>query len=195
MAPKRSFIEESRRAQIVEATIAAISEHGYTATTFTRIARHAAISAGLISYHFESKEDLMNVTLGTIERRLDAAMGDGPEPDSYPQALKSMLTRYVAYCIEHEQEMSALAQIRQNSPRAGRDGADADELVQFISEGQSYGQFRDADPTVFASVLTSAMGHVPRELQRRPETEHEKFADQWSALFVNAISVSEGDGS
>ncbi|MFD4366674.1 TetR/AcrR family transcriptional regulator [Rhodococcus sp. NPDC058521] len=196
--PKRSFIEESRRAQIVEATIAAIAEHGYTATTFTRIARHAAISAGLISYHFESKEDLMNVTLGTIERRLDTAMGDGPEPDSYPQALKSMLTRYVAYCTEHKQEMSALAQIRQQAPhpsRAGRDGADADELVQFISEGQSYGQFRDADPAVFASVLTNAMGHVPRELERRPEAEHEEFASQWSALFVNAISASEGDGS
>lgn len=195
---KRSFIEESRRSQIVEATVATIAVHGYAAATFTRIARHAEISAGLISYHFDSKEDLMNVTLGTIEQRLDTAMGGGPEPDSYPGALKSMLTRYVRYCTEHKQEMSALAQIRQQAPRGaagGKGGNDKDELVQFIADGQSYGQFRTADPSLFASVLTNAMGHVPRELELRPESDHGQFADQWSELFVNAISAPEGDES
>src|SRR5262245_4148107 len=55
----RSFIEEARRAQIVASAIEVIAEVGFARASLARIAEHAGISKGVISYHFAGKEELM----------------------------------------------------------------------------------------------------------------------------------------
>lgn len=63
---KRSFIEESRRAQIIEATINTLAKYGYTNASFVRIGKEAGITPSLIGYHFDNKEELMQTTLHAI---------------------------------------------------------------------------------------------------------------------------------
>jgi AcrR family transcriptional regulator len=197
-ADARSFVERARRAQIVQATIEVLAERGYGAATFARIARQASISPALISYHFQTKDALMRDVLATVEQRLDSAMAgsESDEPESYPDALRGMLQRFVEHCWSHGDEVSAMTEIRRQTRSAGvREAVSRShdrgmaELVAFIEEGQSHGQFRDTDPALFAAVLTSAMGEVPRLLGRGPE-EHRRIAVDWAALFVNAISVT-----
>jgi AcrR family transcriptional regulator len=197
-ADARSFVERARRAQIVQATIEVLAEQGYGAASFARIARQASISPALISYHFQTKDALMRDVLATVEQRLDSAMAgsESDEPESYPDALRGMLQRFVEHCWSHGDEISAMTEIRRQTRSAGvREAVSRShdrgmaELVAFIEEGQSHGQFRDTDPALFASVLTSAMGEVPRLLGRGPE-EHRRIAVDWAALFVNAISVT-----
>lgn len=197
-AEARSFVERARRAQIVQATIEVLAEQGYGAASFARIARQASISPALISYHFHTKDALMRDVLATVEQRLDSAMAgsESDEPATYPDALRGMLQRFVEHCSSHGDEISAMTEIRRQtrSPDVreaisrSHDRGMA-ELVAFIEEGQSHGQFRDTDPALFASVLQSAMGEVPRLLGRDPD-EHGRIAVDWAALFVNAISVT-----
>ncbi|MEJ3651585.1 TetR/AcrR family transcriptional regulator [Actinomycetes bacterium KLBMP 9759] len=189
-----SFIEQARRVQIVRATIEVLAEQGFGAASFTRIAKRASISPALISYHFRTKDALMRGVLSTIEERLDSAMAgnEDEEPASYPDALRGMLQRFVEHCAAHGDEISALTEIRRAaSMRAAvveGDERGTAELVAFIEEGQEYGQFRATDATLFAAVLMSAMGELPRLLRRSPD-EHERIALEWAALFVHAISV------
>lgn len=63
---KPSFIEEARRRQIVEAAITAIAETGYINASLAEIAKHADISKGVISYHFDGKDELIDETVSTI---------------------------------------------------------------------------------------------------------------------------------
>ncbi|WEL93058.1 helix-turn-helix domain containing protein, partial [Tsukamurella tyrosinosolvens] len=56
---QRSFIEEARRRQIIAAAAEVLADEGYGRATLARIARQAGISKGVISYHFDGKDDLM----------------------------------------------------------------------------------------------------------------------------------------
>ncbi|MGP5386615.1 TetR/AcrR family transcriptional regulator [Brachybacterium tyrofermentans] len=194
---QRSFIEQARQAQIIRATIEVLAEQGYGAASFARIARHASISPALITYHFGTKDFLMRGVLATIEERLDDAMaGTDDEPDSYPDALKGMLERFVEHCWSHGEEVSAMTEIRRQARSeslrqafsSSHDRGTA-ELVAFIEEGQAHGQFRDTDPALFASVLLVAMGEFSR-LRGRSADENRRIAVEWASLFVNAISAT-----
>lgn len=192
-----SFIEQARQAQIIQATIEVLAEQGYGAASFARIARRASISPALISYHFDTKDSLMRGALATIEERLDAAMAgtEDDEPHTYADALNGMLLRFVEHCWTHGDEISARTEIRRQAHSATLREALSEnhergtvELIAFIEEGQSHGQFRDVDPALYASVLMSAMGEVPRLRGGSPE-EHRRIAVDWASLFVNAIST------
>lgn len=91
MAPrnpdKLTFIEEARRKQLVEVAIDTIANEGFMNTTLTDIARRADISKGVISYHFENKDKLIDEVIRTLLRtsyefihaRVEAAPDDIPE--------------------------------------------------------------------------------------------------------------------
>ncbi|MEQ6854825.1 TetR family transcriptional regulator [Lysinibacillus capsici] len=49
---KNTFIQEARKQQIIEATIATLDDIGYVKASLAQIAKRASISTALISYHF-----------------------------------------------------------------------------------------------------------------------------------------------
>src|SRR5690625_3194979 len=109
----RTFIERARRAQIVHATIEVIAEEGLARATFARIARHAGISPGLISYHFEEKSDLLGTVAETVMADMEAALrvaADGVE--SHRAALAALLHAQVHHAAAHLAALTAVAAIR-----------------------------------------------------------------------------------
>jgi TetR/AcrR family transcriptional repressor of bet genes len=55
-------IRDRRRGALIKATIAVIARHGASGTTVERVARKAGVSAGLMNFHFDSKERLFRET-------------------------------------------------------------------------------------------------------------------------------------
>ena len=55
-------MEPIRRQQLIKATMAAIDEVGLADATVARIARHAGVSAGIISHYFGGKDGLLAVS-------------------------------------------------------------------------------------------------------------------------------------
>jgi len=80
-------MEPIRRQQLITATMAAIDEVGLADATVMRIARHAGVSAGIISHYFGGKDGLLEATmrqilsdLGTaVAARRAAIADDNPE--------------------------------------------------------------------------------------------------------------------
>lgn len=62
-APPRKMSRETRRQQLIEATIETLALRGYASTTLTEVARTAGLSHGLVNFHFESKDKLLAETL------------------------------------------------------------------------------------------------------------------------------------
>ena len=74
-------MEEIRRRQLIEATIASIHEVGFAESSLSRISARAGVSTGIVHHYFEDKAELLESTLrqlGTnlrlaVVRRLNAA--------------------------------------------------------------------------------------------------------------------------
>src|ERR1700686_5452656 len=71
---ERSFIENARRAQIVECAIDAIAELGYAKASLAEIAKRAGVSKGVISYHFAGKSVLIQQVVATVVATATAEM-------------------------------------------------------------------------------------------------------------------------
>lgn len=81
----RTLSRDTRRLQVIEATIETLAARGYSRTTLTEVARAAGISHGLVLFHFATKENLLAETLSHLaeEYRQNwtealAAAGSGP---------------------------------------------------------------------------------------------------------------------
>ncbi len=59
----RTASRATRRRQLIEATYDCIAENGLTGTTLGEVGRRADLSMGLVSFHFRSKENLLQETL------------------------------------------------------------------------------------------------------------------------------------
>lgn len=85
---------EQRRAQIVQALMDTMAEHGYEKATIQLIARRAQLTPGLLHYHFHSKADillaLVKALAGAAQQRYFAlaqnAASAGQRLDAYIDA-------------------------------------------------------------------------------------------------------------
>lgn len=194
----RSFIEAARRDQIVAAAIATLAESGYAKTSFARIAEHAGISAGLISYHFDNKSELFQQVIADINALMDGWLtqhiGDA---DSYREALQRLIEGFVLFCDSHRSHVLALGQVL-----AGAGGQENGELVrsqreqsvgqieQMLREGQEHGEFRDFSPRVLAVALLGSLEAIPGELFAHPETDVAAYAKELSMTYDLAVRRS-----
>jgi len=80
VAPERkraSAVEEVRRRQIMESTVAVVAEVGFAGASLAAIAQHAGLSKGLLSYHFRDKDHLMEQTALWTFASFEHAIVDG----------------------------------------------------------------------------------------------------------------------
>lgn len=72
-------LQEGRRRSLIDATISAISVHGFSSLTLQRITAQAGLTAGIVTFYFKNKEGLLLETLRAVaeefERHIDQALG------------------------------------------------------------------------------------------------------------------------
>jgi TetR/AcrR family transcriptional repressor of bet genes len=81
----RDAIKETRRVQLIEATIDVIARAGFSDLTLAQVAEAARLSTGIVNFYFKSKDALLAATLehmvgeyGRYWRANVAAAGPGP---------------------------------------------------------------------------------------------------------------------
>jgi AcrR family transcriptional regulator len=187
-APRRTFTETARRAQIVEAAIATIAEVGYAHASFALIAKRAGLSStGLISYHFASKDDLIAQVVATIFAEIEQSMTQQmAHPSSATAALRTYIEANVAFIGSHRAQMAALLDIflhggvpyDTTTERTVRS-----PLEQILRWGQEQGEFRAFDPLVLATVIQRAIDGLPFLLTTDPDTDVQAYAREVATLF------------
>jgi TetR/AcrR family transcriptional repressor of bet genes len=88
----RAVQSEFRKRQLIEATIDCIDKLGLSQTTLARIAERAGVSQGIVVFHFQTKEGLLEQTLRHLSREYmqcwkDACDKAAPNPVSQLCAL------------------------------------------------------------------------------------------------------------
>jgi TetR/AcrR family transcriptional repressor of bet genes len=89
----RKLPRDTRRSQLIEATIETMARHGYARTTLTQVAKAAGLSHGLVNFHFQSKEGLLLETLLFLaeEYRQNWTEALAASGSSAPEELRALL--------------------------------------------------------------------------------------------------------
>ncbi|MFD1008775.1 transcriptional regulator BetI [Oceanisphaera ostreae] len=83
-------VQEIRKKQLIDATLASVAEYGLHNTTINSISRLAGMSSGIISHYFGGKQGLMEATVRRLLEELKLALLrkiDGGEQHSPHQRL------------------------------------------------------------------------------------------------------------
>ncbi len=67
---RRTAPKEVRRLQLVEATVDCIAERGISGTTMAAVTGRAGLSMGIVSLHFESKDNLLNAAMTHLSQEV-----------------------------------------------------------------------------------------------------------------------------
>ncbi|MBF6245782.1 TetR/AcrR family transcriptional regulator [Nocardia elegans] len=77
-SPRRTQAQrtEETRQRLISATIRAIRDDGYRATTTRRVADYAGVSLGAVAHHFPNRAALISAALDAVASRLIASVED-----------------------------------------------------------------------------------------------------------------------
>ncbi|WP_433655480.1 TetR/AcrR family transcriptional regulator [Nocardia sp. CA-128927] len=189
----RSFIEEARRRQIIASAVEVISEVGYGKASLARIAEHAGISKGVISYHFAGKDDLM--TQLVVQLYVSGAELIGPAVAA-AVGPRNMLLAYIesnlAFIAANKNYIAALMDVVMNLRDAdGRPkfaSADGEReiivpLIDIMQEGQQAGDFGEFDAVMMAKSIRDAIDGAAGRAIREPDFDMDGFTAHTCRLF------------
>jgi AcrR family transcriptional regulator len=194
-AQKRTFTETARRAQIVEAAIATISSLGYRNASLAQIARRAGLSStGLITYHFDSRGELIKQVANEVVAAIGSHVGQRlAGVSSASAALRTYIEANVEFIGAHRDEMKALLEIFLNG---GFDyGPAAEQAVispieKILRDGQRSGEFRAFDPKVMATLVQRAIDGLPFLLATDPGLDAQSYGAEVVTVFDLATKES-----
>lgn len=160
-----SFIEEARRAQVIEAATETVAALGYANASLAQIAKYAGISKSVISYHFDGKDELLEQvvtqfleeTWAYMEPRVDAA-------ESAPRRIRAWVESQLTYFAHHRSGFLAMVDVVANyrredgtRPFEGMEKEEVDQLARILADGQRAGELRDFDPRTYAVIISQSM--------------------------------------
>ncbi|MGY1899239.1 TetR/AcrR family transcriptional regulator [Nocardia gipuzkoensis] len=200
---RRSFIEDARRRQIIAAAVEVISDVGYASASLARIAEQAGISKGVISYHFDGKDDLMTQLVVQlyvsaaeyIAPRVAAAAGARSRLLAYLESNLGFIeanTTYVAALVE---VVTNLRDAQGNPKFASADG-ERDiiaPLVDIMTDGQRAGEFGDFDALLMAKSIRDAIDGAAGRAVREPGFAMDAYSAHLCALFDTATRKADKD--
>jgi AcrR family transcriptional regulator len=168
LAPGLSPSAQLRAQQIVDAAARVMARNGYGGTTMKDIAAEAGITAGLIHYYFDSKEDLLlAVTAALCEQmRSDAEQAFAASGDAPPIA----------------RAWAALQATKDHLARPDQQRLFVETVTLALSEPR----MREQMAKLYESLLDSSTAMV-EELSRQVPTPPPVPARDLAAVFVAAI--------
>jgi len=193
---KRSFIEEARRAQIIAAAIETLATEGFARTSLVRIAKRAGISAGVISYHFAGKDELLEQIVTTIYTAgahfmLPRILAE----TSTIRMLRAYIESNAEFIRDHPRQIVALAEIFPNfRTKEGKlrytvqdNDLNLGGLEMLLRQGQESGEFRTFDVHIMALTLRAAIDTIAGQKIAHPELDLDVYAKELVTIFALAI--------
>lgn len=154
----------ARREQIERAAAEVLADVGYAATSVGRIAEHAGVSKGVITYHFASKDELLRrVALGLFEEcaaDIEAGTSEASTPlERLRAGINAELTFFSLRRVQFQAMVEVLANHRDASfvhTFEDVSASETDVLAALLAEGQAHGQFRAFDVNEVAHLVSAA---------------------------------------
>jgi TetR/AcrR family fatty acid metabolism transcriptional regulator len=194
-----SFIEQARRAQIIECAIETIADLGFAQASLAQIAKRAGVSTGVISYYFAGKDELIREVSAYVFSAGEAFIR--PRVQAEPtaaRALRAFIASSVGFVAAHPKHALAFM----NISRAGRaegGGPRYDPAIQaprrtgfreILERGQRDGAFRPFSVKVMVESIIESVDAVPPLLAAEPDLDLRIYAEELAELFDRATRAN-----
>jgi AcrR family transcriptional regulator len=165
---RRSFIEEKRRSQIVDIAIQTIATQGFSQASLAEIAKKAGISKGVISYHFDGKEELVEEILRSLLRKPAEFVKERVSlAETAIEKLRAYIEANFEFMKMNRIGYVALVDLWGQRDGGGRNSLNADAyepsrhyLAHILEEGQKAGEMRALSVLATASLIQGAIDGV-----------------------------------
>lgn len=194
-----SVTEAARRAQIIGATIATISDLGYHKTSFAKIKERAGLSSTrIISYHFTNKAGLMQAVVTTATGMKDKFLEDRVQGTTDRAGL---LCGYIESEIAFLGSYPELVRVMVEMASSGSDAEGwfmsapiveefrTGRLERQLKQGQAEGAFGDFAADVMALSIAQAVDGVAAKFSADPKLDLERYGRELADLFVKATAA------
>ena len=193
---ERSFIEEARRRQLLQATIETVAELGYGQASLARIAQRVGVSKGVIAYHFANKDQLIELVVehvyasswAAVQPRLAGA-------DTAAEELAAFVHAEIDYYGSHREQLLAVASIVVNHRAAdgslryppGSEPSVVSFLVRLLRAGQERGELQPFDPLPLAVTVDRAITGALEQWVADPRIDLRAYADELTRIVGAAV--------
>ncbi|MFK0245885.1 TetR/AcrR family transcriptional regulator [Amycolatopsis azurea] len=194
-----SVTEAARRAQIIGATIATISDLGYHKTSFAKIKERAGLSSTrIISYHFTNKAGLMQAVVTTATGMKDKFLEDRVQGTTDRAGLlRGYIESEIAFLGSYPELVRVMVEMASSGSdvegwfmsvpiveefRTGR-------LERQLKQGQAEGAFGDFAADVMALSIAQAVDGVAAKFAADPKLDLERYGRELADLFVKATAA------
>ena len=181
-----------KRNAILQATLALISQRGFHGTSMSQIAREAGVSAGIIYYYFDGKDELIHELYRTTKRNFGRAVVRNFERDQPLTAqIRQLLGIMIRYYVQRPLESAFLEQYTRSPYYRPEIEAEASQyylpVLETFQAGQQEMIIKDLPPPVIAAftldVATSlAQQHAAGFLDLTNELVTQIIEASWEAI-------------
>jgi TetR/AcrR family fatty acid metabolism transcriptional regulator len=109
MARPRTLDSETRRARILDAALALLSQKGYHDVRLDDVARRADIAKGTLYLYFRDKESLCSAVMQDVAERLDATLKSLSPTTPVRDALAALARSETAFIARHRDFFAQIA--------------------------------------------------------------------------------------
>lgn len=162
-------METEAPAEILDATRRALCKHGYADLTMQRIADESSMTTAALHYHYETKQELLNVFLNHLIDQFESRLAC--ESSDPRERLETFLEAIFRPAETDDGDFPvALLELKAQAPfqesyrerLTALDEQMRDVVANTVREGSEAGYFDDADPTTVARGVVTAIngGHT-----------------------------------
>lgn len=190
----RTFVEEARRAQLIDCAVQVLASDGYERASLARIAKAAGVSKGVISYHFDGKEELLQELVEQVSDQADAFMRPliAAEANALGR-LGTYIRANIAFLKDHREALAAMVGVMVHCPAPhpyrARHGRALSELEAMLTVGQRAGELGAFNPRVLAVAVRAAIDATPAQLDQEPDLDLDVYGDELASLFQRAAAL------
>ncbi|MDQ0475350.1 SRPBCC family protein [Labrys wisconsinensis] len=141
--------QEERREQLLEAAMEAIARHGLSNVTLEKVAKLAGLTAGMVNFHFTSKQDLLAATIGRLadEHREACEAAVAPHAGKPVEAIMALLA------VNFDKTIATPVKLAVWTAFWGESGARADYMAVCGASDRAY---QDAVRALVADLVATA---------------------------------------
>jgi AcrR family transcriptional regulator len=191
----RSFIETARRAQIIACAIETIAALGYAQASLAQIGKRCGVSKGVITYHFASKDELMNDVASEVLANFAAFVV--PRMEGKPTVadeLGAFFEANAAFLQAHRPQILVLLEItdhlrQEQDPAALLSSISASDrrgLGALLRRGQAQGEFRDFDSEIMAAAILALRNSMIEQATADPGLDLTRYVRELVTMITLA---------
>jgi len=200
-ASERTFTEQARRRQIVDAAIGVLAEQGYARASLQAIADRIGVSKGVILYHLAGKAELIEQVVIAVTDVAEAFMTPRIQAASRGRArLRAYVESNLDFMASNRAGIVALLEIFNALPRGpgGQPGPYAEHydvvvarLETLLREGQRTGELRAFDTRMAAVTIRAAIDAAGYRLGSDPDFDVAAYGRELADFFDHATRGPE----